>query len=130
MAGSGAGRVHRIKVSLGHMKPPVWWRLLVPSDTPLARRRLGWEDRFVYRHDFGDDWWHDILWNPWTGPTRRCRTRSVADAARARRRTAAGPGGSMSWYVPSTTRRIPGTRGAARGWSESARSTPTRGASS
>lgn len=52
---------HTIKVLLRYMKPPVWRRLQVPSNTSLAelhqiiQAAMGWEDCHLYR-----DWMEQI----------------------------------------------------------------------
>lgn len=46
--------VFQIKVSLAHIRPPVWRRLLVPADIPLGRLHpviqtaMGWEDYHMH----------------------------------------------------------------------------------
>lgn len=64
----GIGTVHRLKVTVEHIRPPVWRRLLVPSDLTLAdlhqilQVSFGWYDAHLHdfeiggtRYDAGDD---------------------------------------------------------------------------
>ncbi|WP_372412125.1 plasmid pRiA4b ORF-3 family protein [Streptomyces luteireticuli] len=59
-----ADSVFQVKVSLAHIRPPVWRRLLVPADVPLGRLHqviqaaMGWEDCHMHafetpQGDFG-----------------------------------------------------------------------------
>jgi hypothetical protein len=75
--------VYQLRVSLRLVTPMVWRRLLVTSDTTVARLHtvvqtaMGWEDlhlhqfrladfklrkgeRFIYDYDMGDFWQHDL----------------------------------------------------------------------
>jgi pRiA4b ORF-3-like protein len=51
--------IHRIKVTLSGVRPPVWRRLLVPSDVTLLRLHrilqaaMGWDDAHLHRFRVG-----------------------------------------------------------------------------
>lgn len=59
--GAAAPMVHRLKITLLGLRPPVWRRLLVPSDTRLDRLHdmiqiaFGWNDSHLHQFRVGRD---------------------------------------------------------------------------
>ena len=55
-----AGTTHVLKVTLAHVRPPIWRRLAVPSDANLATLHaalqfaFGWEDKHLHEFKVGD----------------------------------------------------------------------------
>lgn len=52
--------VHQLKVTLDHLRPPIWRRVVVPSELPLSALHvviqvaMGWEDDHLHQFDDGN----------------------------------------------------------------------------
>lgn len=57
------GEIYQLKVTLKHSKPPIWRRLLVPSDITLARLHkiiqvaMGWWDYHLHQFIIGGEYY-------------------------------------------------------------------------
>ncbi|MBI3756884.1 MAG: plasmid pRiA4b ORF-3 family protein [Deltaproteobacteria bacterium] len=57
---STAAQVYQLKITLRHSKPPIWRRLLVPSDMNLAKLHhviqevMGWTDSHLHQFKIGN----------------------------------------------------------------------------
>lgn len=62
--------MHKIKLSLRYLQPPIWRRLLVPSDTTLAELHhiiqdaMGWENCHLHQFEVGDVSYTDPAHDP------------------------------------------------------------------
>ena len=60
LPGAGDGFVHTLKVSLQGVRPPIWRRILVPSDFTLAQlhdvlqEAMGWTNSHLHQFEVGD----------------------------------------------------------------------------
>lgn len=72
MADSG-GTIHQLKITLRHIRPPIWRRVLVPSGATLAHLHVviqiavGWDDSHLHEFRLGattfrapTPWSHDV----------------------------------------------------------------------
>lgn len=66
--------IHQLKVSLRHVRPPVWRRLQVPSDISLGdlhlvlQAAMGWEDGHLHLFSVGGETYaNDRVEDPWGG---------------------------------------------------------------
>src|SRR6266545_1835108 len=83
----GGAPLYQLKITLKWSKPPIWRRLVAPSDMTLDRLHsviqiaMGWTDiemldetrhsladlapaaksKFIYEYDFGDSWEHEVV---------------------------------------------------------------------
>jgi hypothetical protein len=82
----GARTVHQLKVTIEGTKPPVWRRLLVPSDVTLAdlhhvfQTAFGWEDYHLHEFEVAGHRFGVVDGEDWQPPRdeRRYRLNTVA----------------------------------------------------
>ena len=84
--------IYQLKITLMDSKPPIWRRVLVPSDIPLSRLHriiqaaMGWSDYHLHQFIVGDiysgvpehDDWHEVK------DERRARLNQIAPTEKSR----------------------------------------------
>ena len=89
--------IYQLKVTLEYLKPPVWRRLLVPSDIPLHKlhaalqEAMGWTDSHLHQFSLRDRRIGDISLDDMAGEE------ALEDERKARLQELVGPGQSLRY---------------------------------